>query len=361
MKKIITAVLFFAVFLGFLTAQSALQPIAQISIQTREPITLGQIKSRVTAIEKELGKKLSTADRRRFMDSFIEERLFAQAAIKEGIRITDSEVNQYFNNILSQQMGKLTTEAEFADYIKETEKISLDQLMKKQNGMTLAEYKAFLKTQLSTQRYVMQKKSAEFQKLKGPTDSQIRSYYELNKQIFFRPDTVKLFLVSIPKGTDPNAAKIKAKGFNDQLKKSGKKAMADIKSKGNTPKAGYSAGEIYLAKTSETAKQLGLSMDALLEIFKMDINTVSEVNETPLDYQNFMVLAKDSAKILTLSDVVEPDNTVTLYETIKNMLMMQIQQKALETAITDLAAELKKPENYKMLVSDAELKKLLAW
>lgn len=199
--------------MGFAHAQSALQPIAEVNLFRREPVTLGQIKARISAIEKEMGKKLSTAERRQFMDSLIDEKLFAQAAEKAGIQVTDAEVNQYFNGMLSQQIGRAVTEAEFANYVKEKQNISLDQFMKQQNGMTMAEYKKFLKTQVSTQRYVAQKKADEFRNLKGPEDSQIRSYYELNKQAFFRPDTVKLFLISVPKGSGPAAAKAKAQEF----------------------------------------------------------------------------------------------------------------------------------------------------
>ncbi len=227
--------------------------------------------------------------------------------------------------------------------------------------MTMAEYKKFLKTQVSTQRYVAQKKADEFRNLKGPEDSQIRSYYELNKQAFFRPDTVKLFLISVPKGSGPAAAKAKAQEFVKKLKSSGVKATADIKSKANGAQAGYSAGEIYLGKTAVTATQLGLTMEALLEIFGMGVGAVSDVNETANDYQCFIVLKKEEAKILTLSDLVEPDKTVSLYEFIKNLLTSQIQQKALEDAIREVSAELRKSGTYKVFLADAELGKVLDW
>lgn len=347
--------------MGVAHAQSALQPIAEVNLFRREPVTLGQIKARISAIEKEMGKKLSTAERRQFMDSLIDEKLFAQAAEKAGIQVTDAEVNQYFNGMLSQQIGRAVTEAEFANYVKEKQNISLDQFMKQQNGMTMAEYKKFLKTQVSTQRYVAQKKADEFRNLKGPEDSQIRSYYELNKQAFFRPDTVKLFLISVPKGSGPAAAKAKAQEFVKKLKSSGVKATADIKSKANGAQAGYSAGEIYLGKTAVTATQLGLTMEALLEIFGMGVGAVSDVNETANDYQCFIVLKKEEAKILTLSDLVEPDKTVSLYEFIKNLLTSQIQQKALEDAIREVSAELRKSGTYKVFLADAELGKVLDW
>ncbi len=102
-------------------------------------------------------------------------------------------------------------------------------------------------------------------------------------------------------------------------------------------------------------------MEALLEIFGMGVGAVSDVNETANDYQCFIVLKKEEAKILTLSDLVEPDKTVSLYEFIKNLLTSQIQQKALEDAIREVSAELRKSGTYKVFLADAELGKVLDW
>ena len=180
-------------------AQTTLQPIAEVKLSARAPITLGQLKTRVSALEKELGRKMTVEERKQTLDGLINEKLIVQAAEKDGIKIMDSEVNNYFNEYVSSQLGKQVTEADFAQLIKENTNMSLDEYMKAQNGMTLAEFKNFLRTQLTAQAYVMQKKQKELQSIASPSDDQIRSYYEVNKQSFVQPDTVQLFLAVAPK------------------------------------------------------------------------------------------------------------------------------------------------------------------
>lgn len=124
-------------------AQTTLQPIAEVKLSARAPITLGQLKTRVSALEKELGRKMTVEERKQTLDGLINEKLIVQAAEKDGIKIMDSEVNNYFNEYVSSQLGKQVTEADFAQLIKENTNMSLDEYMKAQNGMTLAEFKTF--------------------------------------------------------------------------------------------------------------------------------------------------------------------------------------------------------------------------
>ena len=78
-------------------AQTNLQPIAEVKFSGRAPITLGQLKSRVSVLEKEIGRKTTFEERKQVLDSLIDERLIVQAAEKDGIKIMDSEVNNYFS------------------------------------------------------------------------------------------------------------------------------------------------------------------------------------------------------------------------------------------------------------------------
>ena len=339
-------------------AQTNLQPIAEVKLSSRAPITFGQLKTRVSTLEKELGRKMTFEERKQVLDGLINERLIAQAAEKDGIKIMDSEVNNYFLEYVSSQLGKQVTEADFAQIIKETANMSLDEYMKTQNGMTLAEFKGFLRTQLTMQAYVMQKKQKELQSIASPSDEQIRSYYEMNKQSFVRPDTVQLFLVVAPKEGKAGAAE---KTIKDIQKKLTAKTTADIRTKSQAKNSGYQAGEIFVHKTALAAEQLGITMDELLKIFNMKVGEVSPVTETAANYQCFVVLEKKDAKILGLSDVVEPGGNVSLYEYIKKLVIMQRQNEALNDAFVAVTNELRKPENFVIFKTGSELEKNLSW
>lgn len=345
---------------GALFAQTDLQPIATVKIQKSEPITLKQLKTRVDAYQKELGRVMTLEERKKVLDTLINERLVVQAAEKEGMRIPDSEVNQNFIQMISQQVGRNITETEFAQLIKQQTGLSLDDYMRAQNGMSLVDYKSFLKSQLIAQRYVVAKKQDEIKNAANATDSDIRSYYELNKQSFVQPDMVKIFLVIVPKKDNPSAAESKLRDYQKQLKDKPQSA-GEIRIRSQKADADIQAGEMFVNKNAAASKQLGISMDALLKIFAMKENEVSDVTETANDFQCFLVQEKFSAKILEISDVVKPGTTVTLYEYIKNNMQSQATNDAVNVALTQLINDLRKPENFQILRSDAELDSILSW
>ena len=106
---------------------------------------------------------------------------------------------------------------------------------------------------------------------------------------------------------------------------------------------------------------MGITMEALMEIFKQKINFVSDVTEMSNNFQFFVVMEKLDVKILTLSDVIDPNQTTTVYEYIRQMLTTEKQSVALQQAIQQLTEDLRVATNYKMLKDDASLTKLLDW
>lgn len=345
---------------GSLVAQSDLQPIATVRIQKNEPITLRQLKTRVEAYQKEMGRVMTLDERKKVLDTIINERLVVQAAEKEGLRVPDSEVNQNFIQMISQQVGRNVTEAEFAQLIKQQTGLSLDDYMRAQNGMSLADYKNFLRSQIIAQRYVMSKNQAQLQNMAGPSDSDIRSYYELNKQSFVQPDMVKIFLVVAAKNDNPSAAEQKVRDLHKQLQDN-PKVVGELRIRSQEAGSGYQAGEMFVNKNNAASRQLGISMEALLKIFNMSIHEVSDVTETENDFQCFIVQDKFSAKILDLSDVVKPGTNVTLYEYIKNNMHAQATNQAINAALNQLISDLRKPENFQILRSGADLDNALSW
>ena len=102
-------------------------------------------------------------------------------------------------------------------------------------------------------------------------------------------------------------------------------------------------------------------MDELLKIFNMKVGDVSPITETGANYQCFVVLAKKDAKILGLSDVVEPGGNVSLYEYIKKMVIMQRQNEALNNALVSVTNKLRKSENFVIFKTGTDLEKALSW
>ncbi len=322
----------------FAQKNSDLTPLAVIKHNKSETVTAKQLRSRIEFLKKETGVESFTLDQKKqILDSLISEKLVAQAAAKEGITISDSQVNAAFLNTFSQQLGQQVTEAQLSDFIERQTGKTLGVYMKDQTGMSLEEYKEYLKNQLVAQQYVFKKKEAELKKVIA-TDDEIRSAYEMNKSTFVWNDMAKLFLVMVPKGTDAATAKKLADDLRAQYQKS-KSAEEKIKLSEDNGKK-YQAGYLVVAKTSSQAQQLGWSYDKLMELFSRNKGYVSELSVTDNDYQFYSVVEKYNAKMLELSDVVEPDSTITVYDYIKQRLSAQKQSQFLTAAAQEIAKSL---------------------
>ena len=143
MKKIVLAFTMFLATAGIAFAQADLQPIVTVKLGKSETITLKQLKTRVGLFEKQNGKKLTLDERKSVLTAYVEEKLILQAAAKAGMAITDTQIDQYFIQQMSQQIGMpFASEKELDDLIIKTQGVNLDQFLKNQTGFSKAEYKS---------------------------------------------------------------------------------------------------------------------------------------------------------------------------------------------------------------------------
>lgn len=360
MKRLFVGITFFLTLAASVFAQNDLQPLAIVKLNKSETITMKELRARVEFLQKQTGAKSFTVEQKKqILDSLISEKLVAQAAAKENITITDSQVNQTFLNTFSQQLGQQVTEAQLSDLIQKQTGKTLAVYMKESTGLTLEEYKAYLKNQLVAQNYVMVKKQDEMRKVVA-SDDEIRKAYEMNKSTFVWNDMIKLFLVIVPKNKDPDAARSLADSLRSQYEKNPKSAEEKIKtSEDNNTK--YQAGYLVVAKTADQAQMLGWSYDKVLELFDRKVGYLSALSVTDSDYQFYTVLKKYDAKMLDLSDVVEPDSTVTVYDFIKQRVTAQKQQQFLASAAQELAKSLDTEKNVTRKKTGDALTKALDW
>lgn len=340
-------------------AQSDLQPLATIKLNKTESVTLKQLKSRAEIYKKQTGLTSFTMDQKKeILDSLIDERLVLQAAAKAGMVLTESQGNELFLQSLASFVGQSISEADYAAVVKSQTGLTMDQFFMEQVAMNVADYKTFLKNQYIAQQYVLMQKQAEFNNISA-TDAEIRAYYELNKASLVQSDMLKAFLVVVPK--DKDAAK--AKALIDQLYsdyKSNKLTFDQLTVKAQAKDSGFQAGDILLAKNASIATQLGIDYTTLLNIFQKNVGTVSDVIDATDEYEFFIVREKYDAKILTLSDSVQPGTNVTVYEYIKSGLTNQKQSEYLPQATKEVTESLRTAENYQMVKTGDALDKLLS-
>lgn len=360
MKKIVLA-LFTMLFVSTsIFAQSDLQALAVVKYNKSESITVKQLKKRVGFYEKQVGRPLTLDERKEVMNTMIEETLLVQGAQKVGMSVTDSMVDQSFNNALSQMVGAPITEAQFEQMLKtQPGSPSIEDIFMEQAGLTKKEYKEMLKRQMLMQQYVIYSKQNELKTI-APSDEQIRIMYEAHKSEFIWKDMAKILVVMVPKGDNEGAAKVKLNGLKSDLadkKTNVEKLILQAQVEGS----GFQAGEKWVEKDERNARVLGMNMTDLLGLFTMDEGFISDVIETPEDYRFFSIVKKTDTKMLGLSDIYIPDTTVTVYEYIRQVLTNQLQAQFLQTAVEELAKELNVPANVEMKKSGASLDKLLSW
>ncbi|MBQ3826453.1 MAG: Holliday junction branch migration DNA helicase RuvB, partial [Spirochaetaceae bacterium] len=297
---------------------------------------------------------------KRILEALIDEKLVVQAAIKEGMNITGSQVDQIYQQTISQMVGKNVTEAEFAELVKANYKMTVEELFRSQAGMGVAEYKVYLKNQVLARNYVLSKKQAEIAKKSEPTDSEIRSYYELKESELVQPETLKIFIAIVQKGKDSAAAKNQIVSLCNDYK--AKKITADkMKTESQKKDSAYKVGDMFIGKTEMAAQQLGMTLQNLLGLFKEKEGYVSDIIENNNEWYFFVITKKYDKKSLSLSDSVQPESTTTVYDYIKNLIGSQKQQAAFMQAIQDVTRELNTPENVDRMKKDKELEKLLSW
>ncbi len=359
MKKIALTLMILLLASVSVFAQNDLQVLAVVKYNKNESITVKQLKARCDIYQKQINRPLTVDEKKTLLNTLIDEKLILQAAQKSGISIPDSYVDQYFMQGMSQSLGVNVTEKELAEVVKKTQGITLDELLIKQVGMNVSEYKNYLKNQLMMQQYVVKENQAALQKI-APTDEEIRMAYESNKSSFVWNDMIKILLVIVEKGSDPDAAKLKLADLLNKYKD--KKLTAEqIAVQSEVEGSGYQAGEILVPKNEQSANGIGMTFQNLLVLFGQDEGFTSDIQETEKDYRFVSIIKKYGAKMLSIGDIVQPETTVTVYDYIRSSLTQQKQMAYVQQAAQNISKTLNTSDNVEMKKSGAALDKLLSW
>ena len=341
-----------------------LQVLAIIKYKGTDTITLGTLKTQARPFIQQYGS-LSVEKKKELLDTMIDDRLLSQAAEKENIYASDAQANQYFQQQLTQYARQPITEQQFAEILQKQQGITLDQYIKTQTGMTLAEYKKNLKRQIAQNEYIKQRKLSEIQKASAVTDEEIKSYYNNNRQTFIQPETVEIFHVVIPKNTDEAAAKkyadeLLASLKSGKLTQDGMTQNTQSNLQAGNKNVKYAAQVIPVFRMEEYRIQLGMSQADFDKLYESSsLNVYSKVEEVGDSYRFYMPISHSDLKPLGLSDVVQKGTTATVYKYIENMLAMQKQQQALFAARNDLAQALRDEGVVQYVKEGADLDALL--
>ena len=352
MKRIAFITLFtlFSAFWSF--AQADLQTVATVNLIKTEVITVRQLRTEVENAEKspqldllrqQIAPQLSISAfskslvlRRYVLEDMINERLVIQAAERDKITITESEVNQQINQlktILAQNLKRQPTDAEFATAIKN------------EYGLEMPVFQEKLRRQLLAQKYLMTKKQSTFESIRPPTEADIVSQYNLAKAQLVRPDTVRFSMIQVDYGKD-STSKTKAKELADKLLRdigSPPTKWDEIVLKGQAPNSGYRAGDGgFLPRSMDAAQMVG--QEFINTAFNLKLGEISKVIEGPpgSGYQIIKVTETYAQKNLELDDIVQPGTNMTVRQFLGNTILQERQAQVMAQASQELINDLKK-------------------
>jgi parvulin-like peptidyl-prolyl isomerase len=341
MKRLFFTILFLAAGFPVLFAQNEAQTVAIIELIKKEPITVRQLKAELTPLEQARGRPYSAAERRAALDELANQRLILQAAERDRIAVSESEIDAALRESLSQQSGRALTDAEYAQ--------AMQQL-----GANAAAVRQNVSKQLLMQKYLMSKKQAQINAVRQPTDEDVLNWFNLNKAKMVRPDMVRLNLISVPYGPD-SASKVRAKGIADRLAReiggsASKFDEAVLKGRatgtgnGSAPESSYvSTRGFYVSRTEEVQQAVGERF--LTVAFSLEQGAVSPLIENDLAYQFIKVTEVYPQKSLELDDIMDPANPVLVRQYIRQGIMTERFQVAVDQALKELIDDLRKSRN----------------
>jgi parvulin-like peptidyl-prolyl isomerase len=321
-------------------SQSALQAAATVNLTKTEAITVGQLRTEVQRMEKASGKALTRAERLQVLDVIINERLVIQAAERDRIMITENEVNQQMQqlrNVLSQQLGRQPTEAEFA------------QAVMNESGLDVQTFREQLRRQLVVQKYLMAKKGDIINSVKIPTEEEISSEYTLLRGELVRPETIRFSMIQVLYGPDA-ASRTKAKTLADSLIREINNDPAkfdEVAQRSVVPNSGYQAGDAgYLPRNQEARNYVG---QAFMDIaFSLKQGQVSRLIEGQQGYQIIKVTENYAGKQLELTDILQFGTRITVRDYIGQGLLNQRQQAVLKQASEEVIKDLRSGKTFQV-------------
>ncbi len=327
------------------------QPVATVFLTKNEFITSMQLQRKIDQVQllaQQSGIDLSSITRKKILESLIDEILIAQAAERDGVKITDSELNSILDSYkksAEQQIGQTITDEQF------------QQIIKQQAGMTWDEYKKSIKNQVLQNRYIMQAKKDMLENIPQPTEDDIQTSYENNAQNLVNPKFVKLSHILVSTLNLSAADKQKAlENINNIYKmfKNGTMTFEKLAAEySEDTQTKYQGGNIGYVPINDPNLKKSFGDSVFNTIFSMKNDEVKGILETSLGYHIFKVTEIVPPKMLTLDDTIRPDATMTVREYLKAGLYQEKQQNVLQKAVLELIDELRAEADIKIL--DAEL------
>ena len=274
------------------------------------------------------------------LNTMINDELFRQGATRDKVVITDSMVDQAYNQVKSQYNSAGATDDQFA------------QIITKNFGSVDA-YRSLLRDQLLVQQYLMLKEPSLLNASVTITDAEIQTAYRRNKSQLVLPENVKLSHIYIPFDKNDSAKDAQDKATLEQVAKQLKQGTLSFEQAvtkySQDPDSKDKAGDIGWLTVDNTQAIQSLGQNFVDVAFSTSVGSTSDVVTSNSGYHIIKILAHNDAKFLELDDKTGPDTNETVRDYLKGQLQTAKQQENYQNAVTALLADLHKQATIKIL------------
>ncbi|MCK5199169.1 MAG: peptidylprolyl isomerase [Spirochaetales bacterium] len=338
MKKSLFIFLF-TYFAAFLFADVLSVPLVSVNLIRPEMITAQEVDEKIDLYNKQLisnGLPQQDIKRSDMLDSMISSILIAQAAEQSGVVVSDLDINRVI------QSQKQSAENQLHQRISDDQ---FKQLIINQTSGSWDLYIARISEQLLQQTYITQNKKSIFENIKLPSSEEIEIKYKENMQRFFNTEYLRVSMIFIPIlnkniETSEAAGKKLEKAYNEL--KNGNISFDDAVIKYSEEESvKYRGGDIGYVGRDNSNLKLQLGEDFFNKMFQLSKDEISDVLESNTGLHILKITDKLEAKLLGLDDTMTPDSTLLVRDYLKNVLLQDKQQQALEKALKEINFELR--------------------
>ncbi len=319
--------------LTLMSAQSVFDTVvAQVKLTKTHLVKLSYVEEKLTLAEEQVGREFNVEEKDFILDSIINNEIMKQAAARDGIIVTEAMII----NMLRQQIGAAATDAQIKDAVIAQYKRPWPEVSKA------------LIEQLSLQEYIKVAGAEDLKKYSIPaTEKEIIEFYNSNKTKFVNPDMVRvnhIFFSTVGKN-DTEAKEISKKADSALLQiKQGTKSFDElVQDVSDDRNSALNGGELgFIARDDANTIQL-LGLDFINTVFNLAMESVHGVYKSNSGYHIVVITEKRSARLLKLTDPINPSTPATVAQYIQQSLGQQ-RSTQIFAQVTEIVIERLKKE-----------------
>ena len=337
-KTLISVLILFSIAFGIFAA-TPLSGARNTTGESVAVITVDKKTERITRAELDKKKAEYAAAGQNMTDSevldiLINDKVFLMNAQKDGINITDAQIDDQVRQAraqLEQAAGKALTDLEF------------ETVVQRQYGVPVSQLKETLKNQAILSEYLKAKRPNEINKTFTVTNLEIEKFYQKNKQSLVSPEAVRI--AHIYKQEQQNAAdnqknkdfltSVLARIMRGEITFESAVQEFSDQDATNSKANGGSVGWVGYAYAASLGDEF---VDAAMSLKPGEV--YSSVVHSPLGYHIIKATATSAQKFLTLDDYVSPESNQKVREYIRENLIAQKQQENFVTVTNAFVDEL---------------------